>query len=55
MMALVRFAVQLETAPIDMPPWLYALARQLDDGGTHAPDHILGPVTALRELRSRSE
>lgn len=52
MMALVRFAVQLETAPNDMPPWLYALARQLNEGGTRAPDHILGPVTAVRELRA---
>ena len=39
----------------DLTPKLLALARRLEAGGELAPPHILGPVTALSDLRSIAE
>jgi hypothetical protein len=35
-----------------MPTWLFTLARRLEGEGNLAPKHILGPLTAVRELRA---
>jgi hypothetical protein len=46
----MRFAVNLVSYCGDLPPGLLALARQLEAGGDQAPSHVLGPVTALRDV-----
>jgi hypothetical protein len=35
-----------------VPRWARELARQLEHRGSQAPPEILGPITALRELRA---
>ena len=37
---------------VEAPTWLDALRQQLDAGGKDAPPEILGPATALDELRA---
>ncbi len=49
----MRFSVSLSATDLSvLPRWARELARQLADRGSQAPPEILGPVTALRELRA---
>jgi hypothetical protein len=46
----MRFPVNLVGYSGDLPPGLLTLARRLEAGGDQAPSHVLGPVTALRDV-----
>lgn len=46
----MRFPVNLGDYSGDLPSELLALARRLEAGGDQAPSHVLGPVTALRDV-----
>jgi hypothetical protein len=48
----MRFPVNLVGYSGDLPPELLALVRRLEAGGDQAPAHVLGPVTALRDVRT---
>ncbi len=51
----MRFPVTILPYDGDLPPRLLALALRLEPGGAQAPAHILGPITALRELRTAAD
>jgi hypothetical protein len=52
----MRFAVTWFKHNADvLPRWALELARQIPDRGAQAPPELLGPVTALRELRAAAK
>jgi len=49
----MRFSTSLFAANESrLPRWLRELARELEHRGAQAPPEVLGPVTAVRELRA---